>query len=244
MGIHLPDNMAVSLYNATSAYKALDNLYRAADPNNNTVIYVPIGDLIPDEWVAAATNGTSAAVSVGSGLLTMTTGTDDNGYAGQAYGLLWKGDLGYTSEFIFAPGSTITTIKFEVGMTDAVADAGAVATKATPTGTADDFVVLVYDTDDNTELDLISELDNGGPVAIAENVAAVAASTYLRAQFRGLADNVGVYVNGSVVGTGSCQGGDLVTPWVFAQARAVSASRTLDTRFYFCTGPFSATRLP
>lgn len=244
MGIHLPDNMARSLYEATSAYKALDNLYRAADPNNNTVIYVPIGDLIPDEWVAAATNGTSAAVSVGSGLLTMTTGTDDNGYAGQAFGLLWKGDLGYTSEFILAPGSAITTIKFEVGMTDAVADAGAVDTKATPTATADDFCVLVYDTDDNTQLDLISELDNGGPAANAENVATVAASTFLRAEFRGLGDNVGVKVNGSQVGTGSCQGGDPVTPWVFAQARAGAASRTLDTRFYFCTGPFSATRLP
>lgn len=236
--------MARSLYEATSAYKALDNLYRAADPNNNTVIYVPIGDLIPDEWVAAATNGTSAAVSVGSGLLTMTTGTDDNGYAGQAFGLLWKGDLGYTSEFIFAPGSAITTIKFEVGMTDAVADAGAVATKATPTGTADDFVVLVYDTDDNTQLDVIYELDNGGPAAAAENVATVAASTYLRAQFRALTDNVGVSVNGSLVAVANCQGGDLVTPWVFAQARAGAASRTLDTRFYFCTGPFSATRLP
>lgn len=244
MAIHLPDNVAQSFYNATSAYKALDNLYRGLDPNNNTLIYVPLGDLIPDEWAAAATNGTSAAVSVASGLLTCTTGTDDNGYAGQAFGLFWKGDLGYTSEIIAAPGSAITTVKFEIGMTDATGDAGAVATKATPTGTADDFVVLVYDTDDNTELDVIYELDNGGPAAAAENVATVAASTMLRAQFRALTDNVGVFVNGSQVAVANCQGGDLVTPWVFAQARAGAASRTLNTRFVFCVGPYSATALP
>ena len=244
MTLILPSNVAQSLIAASSAYKGLDNLYRSLRPDWNVVAYVPMGDLIPDEWVAGATNGTAAAVSVGSGLLTMTTGTADDGYAGQAYGLLWKGDLGYTSEFIFAPGSAITTLKFEVGMTDAVADAGAVATKATPTGTADDFCVLVFDRDDNAELDLISELDDGGPVANAENVATVAASTYLRAQFRALGDSVGVSINGRQVGIGSLQGGDLVTPWVFAQARAVAASRTLDTRWFFCAGPWSATALP
>ena len=167
----------------------------------------------------------------------MTTGTDDDGYAGQAYGLLWKGDLGYTSEFIFAPGSAITTLKFEVGMTDAVADAGAVATKATPTGTADDFCVLVFDRDDNAELDLISELDNGGPVANAENVYTLAASTIFSAEFKAQGDVVGVFINGSNVGSGSMQGGDLVTPWWFAQARAGAASRTLDVYWAFCTGP-------
>ena len=244
MAIHLPDNVAQSFYGATSAYKALDNLYRGLDPNNNTLIYVPLGDLIPDEWAAAKTNGTSAAVSVASGLLTMTTGTDDNGYAGQGFGLFWKGDLGYTSEIITAPGSAITTIKFEIGMTDSTADAGAVNVKATPSATADDFVVLVYDTDDNTQLDVVNQTDGSGVSAAAENVATVTASTMLRAQFRALGDNVGVFVNGSQVVSGGCQGGDLVTPWVFAQARAGAASRTLDTRFVFCVGPYSATRLP
>lgn len=233
---NFPDNVARSLVSASSAYKAMQNLYDVFNPENNVVMYVPMGDLIPDEWVAAATNGTSAAVSVGSGLLTCTTGTDDDGYAGQAYGLLWTGDRGYASEFVFAPGATITTIKFEVGMTDAVADAGAVATKATPTGTADDFVVLVYDTDDNTELDIIYELDNGGPAVSAENVATVAGSTYLKAGFRAYGDNVGVTING-VTYTASCQGGDPVTPWVFAQARAATASRTLGIRWIFCAGP-------
>lgn len=238
--VQLPDNAARALISASSAYAAMQTLYDVFNPENNALMYVPMGDLIPDEWAAVKSNGTAAASAVGSGLLTLTTGTDDNGYAGNGYGLLWKGDLGYASEFAFAPGATITTIKFEVGMTDATDDAGAVNVKATPSATADDFVVLCYDTDDNTELDIIHQTDGSGVAAAAENVATVAGSTYLRAKFRALGDNVGVTING-VTYTAGCQGGDLVTPWVFAQARAGSASRTLGVRWIFCVGPSGIT---
>jgi len=240
----LPRRVALAFRNASDDEAALDILLKSMRPDWHTIRTNFFGDALDSNWAAGVVDaGPSGSITIAN-KMTLTTGATDNGHYGQGPGLAWKGDNGVYFETIAAPGSAITTVKYEIGLTDAVADAGAVATKATPTGTADDFCVLVFDRDDNAELDLISELDNGGPVANAENVATVAASTYLRAQFRALGDSVGVSINGRQVGIGSLQGGDLVTPWVFAQARAGAASRTLDTRWFFCAGPWSATSLP
>ena len=200
-----------------------------------------LGDALTAEWAAAATNGTGAAVTIAAGSLTLTTGTSDNGYAGQPFGLFWKGDNGIYMESE-QQLDVLTTSKIEIGLTDAVADAGAVAVKATPTGTADDFCVLVRDTDDNTELDVISELDNGGPAANAENVLTVGAATNFTTIFRAQNDFVDVSAgsqvsNADTVGSGSMQGGDLVTPWWFAQARAATASRVMTVNYVYCLGP-------
>lgn len=232
----LPARYKDSFRRFASASDAVLNMATLLRPDYHTVYTHFLGDALPGEWNTAATNGTSAAVTVASSRLTMTSGTNDDGYAGQAFGLHWKGDQGmyFTSEQQL---NTLTTSKIEVGITDAIADAGAVATKATPTGTADDFIVLVRDTDDNTDLDLISELDNGGPAANAEGVYTVAAATNFLTEFRYQNDAAAVYVNGSHVGSGACQGGDLVTPWWFCQSRAGSASRIFVVEWAFVTGP-------
>ena len=126
---------------ATHASRAIKQLLIMNDPRYNAWYDNFTGDLIDDRYPAAKTNGTSAAVSVASSQLTLTSGTDDNGYAGQGLWLTgWKGDNGIYFEAQLAL-SSLTTQKMEVGLTDAVDDAGAVATKATPTGTADDFAV-------------------------------------------------------------------------------------------------------
>lgn len=237
----LPSTWATNFINASSASNAVVQMMRLYDPAWETLYTHFLGDLIPDEWAAAKTNGTSAAVSVASSQLTLTSGTDDNGYAGQGFGLFWKGDNG-----IFMASEqaldTLTTSKIEIGLSDATDDAGAVAVKATPTGTADDFGVFVRDTDDNTQLDLISELDNGGPSADAEDVYTVVGGTSFTTEFRvqndafhaSLAVGLG---RPSGVGGGAFQGGDLMTPWWFVQSRAGSASRVLTVEWVACLGP-------
>lgn len=222
--------------NAAAASEAVRNILMTGDPAFEVVYTHFLGDALPGEWGAAATNGTAAAVTVASSRLTCTSGTDDDGYAGQGHGLFWKGDRGFYFEN-FTAIDTIATSKIEVGVTDSLADGGAVLLKATPTATASDFVVLVRDTDDNTELDLIS-LKNGGAVtANAENVYTVVGGTYFRSEFRGQNDAVSVFVNGGNVGTGAIEGGNLITPWVFAQSRAGAASRIATSEYWIMVGP-------
>lgn len=232
----LPRRYKQSFRNFASASEAVLNMALIANPSYHTVYTHFLGDALTAEWPAAKTNGTSAAVTVATSRLTLTTGTDDNGYAGQGFGLHWKGDNGVYFTTEFTQLTAVTSSKIEVGLTDAVDDAGAVNAKSTPTATADDFVVLVRDTDDNTELDLISAIDTVVS-ANAENVYTVAIDTAFIPEFRYQNDACAVFVNGSHVGSGACQGGDLVTPWWFAQARAGSASRVVVAEWGFCTGP-------
>lgn len=233
---YLPRNYYKSFRRAAAASDAVRNMILLLDPSYHTVYSHFLGDALPSEWATAKTNGTSAAVSVATSQLTMTSGTDDDGYAGQAFGLFWKGDNGFYFESQQAL-DTLTTSKIEVGVTDAVNDAGAVNAKATPTATASDFVVLVRDTDDNTELDLISLKSGGSATANAENVYTVAAGTNFRTEFRGQNDAVAVFVNGGHVGAGAIEGGNLITPWWFVQSRAGAASRIFTAEYFLMTGP-------
>ena len=232
----LPRNFARAMRRSAQAGAGVREMMLLVHPNYETVFDHFLGDVIRDQYPAAVTNGTSAAVSVATSQLTLVTGTDDNGYAGQGFGLFWKGDNGIYLESAQAVNS-VANVKFEVGLTDATGDAGAVDAKATPTGTADDFCVLVLDTDDNAEWDIISELDNGGTVANAENVFTAVGGTIFRTEFVMQNDIVAVYVNGNGVGGGSCQGGDLMTPWWFTQARAGADSKTGTVEYFLCTGP-------
>jgi hypothetical protein len=239
----LPRRWAHSFRRAANASDAVLNILTAYRPDYHTVYTNFLGDALTAEWAAADVNGSSAAATVASSQLTLTSGTSDNGHAGQGYGLFWTGDAGifFESEQSL---DTITTAKIEIGLTDALTDDGAVATKASPTGTADDFCVLILDTDDNTQFDLISEIDNGGPVANAEDVYTIVAGTDFTTEFRAQNDTVAVFVNGADIlgatGTAaSMQGGDSVTPWWVVQARAGSASRILTVNYAICTGPIA-----
>jgi len=242
LGSWLPRRWGRNLKSAMGAQQGARELLAVYRPDYNTIYSNFLGDALPGEWTAAKTNGTSAAVSVATSQLTLTSGTDDNGYAGQGYGLFWKGDLGM---FFEQQGSlsSLTTQKLEIGISDATDDAGAVNTKATPTGTADDFCVLVFDTDDNTEFDLISEIDDGGPTANAEDVHTLVAGTDFTTEFKYQNDVVAVYLNGQSVGSGSCQGGDLVTPWIFTQSRDSSSSGIWTSEYWIVTGPSGVTVL-
>ena len=234
---YLPRNYLRSFRRAANASDAVRNMMLLAHPGYATIFDNFLGDAINATYETAKTNGTSAAVTVAGSQLVMTTGTDDNGYAGLGPWVGWKGDNGIYFESAQSVSSIATGVKFEVGLTDSAQDAGAVATKATPTGTADDFCVLVLDTDDNAEWDIISELDNGGPVANHENVFTAVGGVVFRTEFVMQNDLVAVFINGQNVGGGSCQGGDLMTPWWFTQARAGTDSRTGNVEYVFCTGP-------
>lgn len=234
----LPSRVGRAFIRGAAASDAVKALILAARPDYHVLSTHFLGDALPAEWAAAKTNGTAAANTVASSFLTMTSGTDDDGYAGQGFGLFWKGDNGvymYSAQAL----NTVTTSKIEVGLSDAVDDAGAVNAKSTPTATADDFCVLVRDTDDNTELDIIYGLD-ATPAVAAENVHTVVLATYFVSEFRYQNDFVQVFVNGQSKGRGSMQGGDLCTPWLFVQSRAGSASRVLTCDFLYCIGPNGA----
>lgn len=232
---YLPRNWSRAMRRAAAASDAVRNLLLLADPAYETVVEHFLGDALPGAWAAAKTNGTSAANTVASSRLTMTSGTDDDGYAGQAFGLNWAGDRGFYMESGQAL-NTLATSKIEVGVTDATGDAGAVDAKATPTATATDFCVLVRDTDDNTELDLISQKATG-VAANAEDVYTVVGGTSFRTEFRGQNDFVSVFLNGDHVGNGNIEGGTAITPWWFAQSRAGTASRIFTVEFLIMSGP-------
>jgi hypothetical protein len=104
------------------------------------------GDAILGLYPSAKTNGTSAAVTFtehnAGGYLDLVSGTADDGYAGQGMGLQFKGDRGMLAEFIVRTPAAVTTMKFEVGLSDADDDAGAVNVKATPSATAADYGVF------------------------------------------------------------------------------------------------------
>ncbi|HET6497367.1 MAG TPA: hypothetical protein VFH61_18630 [Thermoleophilia bacterium] len=232
---YLPRNWARALARAAVASEAIRNALLTANPDYETLYTHFLGDALPGEWGAAKTNGTSAAVTVAGSKLTMTTGTDDNGYAGQGFGLFWAGDRGFYMESLQAL-DVLTTVKLEVGVSDAIADAGAVNVKATPSATAADFAVLCFDTDDNTQLDLISQKATG-VAADAENVHTLVAATNFRVEMRGQGDVVSVFVNGKGVGGGNIEGGSAISPWLFAQSRAGSASRIFTGEYLVMTGP-------
>ena len=231
----LPRNYLRAMRRAAIASDAIRNMLLVYHPNYETVWDPFLGDLIRDEYAAAKTNGTSAAVSVASSQLTLTTGTDSDGYAGQGYGLFWTGDNGYYMESAQAINS-VADDKFEVGVTDVTSDAGAINAKATPTFTATDCAILVLDSTDNAEFDLLSQ-DTSGGAANVEDVYTVVGGTIFRTEFVGQNDKVAVFVNGNHAGAdANCQGGVSITPWWFAQTRTTS-SKVATIEYVFMTGP-------
>lgn len=232
------------------------DLIAAGDFGYNVIDHTFLGDAVPGE-IDPATNGTSAAVGTGTGGrgLTLTTGTDDNGYAGIAQALAFSGDLGFLFECWLELPADITTMKFEAGVTDALADAGAVLVKATPTQTADDYGVFVFDTDDDTALAFHSA--KATTVVATEGLDTLVASDllYLAVRAPGIhANNSGgdnlqffyrVGTTGHLRGMSTdghgggaaIEGASLLTPWIFAQARAGSASRILTVLKWRCIGP-------
>jgi hypothetical protein len=195
----------------------------------------------PGMYQSTASGAASAAAAVSTGVVNgaalLDAGTDNAGRSDLSWGLHYQAQLNavYVARFSI---NTLTTRKFEIGFTDVLSgtDAGAVNVKATPTFTADNAVVLCYDTNDDTNLTLM-----GVKATVAATVAdfstALVAATYY---YFGVAlfgdDNARGFLldaNGSLLEEEVIE--DCVTattpltPWLFVQNRAGNAgSMTLD----------------
>jgi hypothetical protein len=244
VGNFLPRRYSELFKRMSVPHTGLRTVTLAHDPRYHTLYTHWMGDVVPDEWPAAKTNGTSAAVSVAgtagstTSVLRMVSGTDDNGYAGQGYYQHWKAGNGLYMACALIMPAAVTDLKIEVGLTDSSADAGAINAKATPTATADDAVVLILDTDDNAEFDLL-QIAATTPAAAVENVKTLVGGTTYTFEFVGSGSMIAAYIDGAHVGTGTLTSTVALTPWVFCQARAVSTSKTLDCDWLYMTGPIA-----
>lgn len=175
------------------------------------------------------------------GTMTVTTAAADSDTAGQGYGLNWSGDRGFY--FIArCKINRLTLIKFEVGMTDAVDDDGAVAVKATPTFTATDCALAVFDRTDDANVTFVS---NGGSTdGNSDWSGAIASDTYFVIEIVGkgetdtTGDNVAGYINGQLIGSGNINGASPLTPWFYTETLVgASAAATLTVDYWGCIGP-------
>ena len=200
------------------------------------------GDTLLAEYPAAKTNGTAAAVTFTehnvNGYLELVSGTDNDGYAGQGMGLQFTGDRGVLAEFLIVTPATMTPGKWEVGLSDADDDAGAINVKTTPSFTATDCAVFVYDSDDDEYIAFISA--KAGVAVATQDIVAIAASTtyVLAVQVDG--NSVSAWINGTQVAghADGIEGGNALTPWAFSQARVVTTgSRTIQLHKWRATQP-------
>lgn len=187
---------------------------------------------------AAGANSAVAAISTGvvNGAIKLDAGDANSGRCDLSWGLHYQGQLNaiYIARFSI---SVLTTRKFEIGFTDVISgtDAGAVNVKATPTWTADNAVVLCYDTSDDTNLTLM-----GVKATVASDVAdfstTLAAATYyyfgvalFEDDARGFLLDTNGYLLEEEVIEAAVTATTLLTPWLFVQNRAGTAgSMTLD----------------
>ena len=132
----------------------------------------------------------------------------------------------------------ITTVKVEVGFTDVTTDNGAVNALATPTGTADDCAVWVFDTDDTAYWQCFGNKAGTEATKIEDGLAPVA-DTYetlivaLRddnAKFMRLDAN-GRQTYESAWMTDAITAADKLVPWIFIQLRTGSIDRNLNVDF-------------
>jgi hypothetical protein len=180
------------------------------------------GQLKAEYPAAQAQTGTRTFTEHNKGaFLELKSGATSGNSVGTGYGLNWSGDRGYLFEAIVKLPSDISTFKFEVGVSDADDDNGAVNQKASAvTHLADDYAVFIFDTTHNTSFDLYSRLD-ATTAQQTTGLATLSASDVLRLAIRADGDNVIAWVNGARVATVplALQGGDGVTPWFFVEAR-------------------------
>ena len=215
------------------------------------------GDAVLGEW-ATLTNGAGAvALAVSNDLLNgvgrMTTGTALSGYSGASLRTCYRADMNCVVACRLQL-SAITTVKCEVGFTDAVGDAGAVNALgndgAAATFTATDAAVWAVDRDTSSALWQAVGVDSGtvatkinptsdqvGPAAATYETLIVALQEYDVTNRRAAAKFIRLNSDGHLtyesdwmreINSGGISSDILLTPWVFVQARAASASRDCD----------------
>lgn len=187
---------------------------------------------------AAGTAAAAAAISTGvvNGAILLDAGTDNAGRSDLTWGLHYQGALNatYIARFTIP---LLTTRKFEIGFTDTVSgtDAGVVNVKATPTWTATNATVLVFDTNDDTTLQLMG-VKAGAASAVAEFSTALVAATYyyfgvalFEDNARGFLLDANGYLLEEEVIEDCVTSTTLLTPWLFVQNRAANqGSMTVD----------------
>ena len=140
------------------------------------------GVLNTDLWTAT-NNGAGAAsfaLAAGrNGLIQGDAGIDDDGDSriiSNATSLPFSSDRRCAAIFRIYLPAAVTNSKFEVGFIDA-AGAGAVNVKATPTSTRTDYAVVIRDTDDDTNISMITD-GTTNAVASVDGVATIALTTF------------------------------------------------------------------
>lgn len=198
-----------------------------------------MGDTLDSLYQSTASGANSVAAAIVTGATASPNGTilldagDANaGRSDLSYGLHYQSQLNAVM-VARVKVNTLTTRKFEVGFTDVISgtDAGAVATKATPTFNADDCVVMVFDTNDDTEITLV-----GNKATVAATPAdfglVLVADTYyyIGVQLNGGSDSATGFVldaNGRLLKAKTitaCVTTTVgLTPWLFVQNRAGNA---------------------
>ena len=129
------------------------------------------GGAAPGSYQSTASGTAAAAAAINTGVVNgailLDAGSDNGGRSDISLGLHFRGDR-FAHIWWRAQLSAVTSVKAEFGFTDVVSgtDAGAVATKATPTFNATDAVVLCVDTNDGTELTLLGVKAGTGDTVI------------------------------------------------------------------------------
>lgn len=199
------------------------------------------GGAAPGAYQSTASGAASAvaALDVGAvgGQITLDPGTDDGGRSDLSLGLHYSGSRFGVAWFRINMRDAITSSKFEVGFTDVVSgtDAGAVNVKATPSFNADNAVVLVRDTNDDTNLTLVGVQATVAATAYDFSTALVLDTIYwLGVALRGTRA-VGYLLNtdGDLLERQPASGymesaitaATLLTPWAFVQNRSGAQRR-------------------
>lgn len=205
------------------------------------------GDTLNGLYQSTAAGNASAAAAISTGVVNgailLDAGDANSGRCDLSWGLHYQAQLKavYIARFSI---SVLTTRKFEIGFTDVISgtDAGAVNVKAADSGkgtwTADDAVVLCYDTTDDLNLTLMG-VKNTTATTSADFDLTLSAATYYYfgvALFGGEDDDAMGFVldaNGALIEEQIIEAAitidDLLTPWLFVQNRdGTAGSMTLD----------------
>lgn len=162
----------------------------------------------------------------------------DNEYAGVSLpGLAFTGDRNAVMAVRMSI-DVLTTVKVEVGFTDAVNDAGAVNVLATPTYTASDAALWILDTDDTAFWQNVGVQAGTGATKIEDSLAPTAA-TYetlivalrdTNAKFMRLnADGHLTYESAWM--TSAITAATVLVPWIFVQLRTGTIDRNVNVDF-------------
>lgn len=191
------------------------------------------GDTLNGTYQSTASGANSAAAAIETGIVNgailLDPGDANSGRCDLSIGLHYQGQLNAVVAARFTHLSAVGSAKVEIGFTDTVSgtDAGAVNAKATPTWTADDAAVLVYDTTDDNQYTLA-----GVAATVASGVkdssftpVAGTYNTFIVALLGGNARGYILDADGNVIYdsdwlTSAVTSTVLLTPWLFVQNRS------------------------